>query len=47
MVRVYLCVTGDGQTKAFEIKAKDTPELVVGKVLMAARDPALDDLPKA
>jgi hypothetical protein len=33
----------DGKTGGFDIKSDFTPELVVGKVLMAARDPALDE----
>ncbi len=34
--------TDDGSTGSFEIQAKQTPELVVGKVLMAARDKSQD-----
>ena len=41
---VRACSTEDGKSGSFEIQAKFTPELVVGKVLMAARDPALDEL---
>lgn len=31
-----------GETKSFEIKPRFTPELVIAKVMMAARDPELD-----
>ena len=34
---------GDGREGGFDIKTSFNPELVVAKVMMAARDPGLDE----